>query len=405
MAVVTAQAGCRCDAGAVSLHRRLLAALAGAALIVPLATGAVAAPAAAAAPASGQALADVVPEVMAFVERARGLRFTRTVRITSMTAAQLKSRLVSESRAPRPPFDTGATFQALHLVADGNRYNRQEASTSADGVLGFYLPGRDELVVRATAATPFARGVLAHELTHALQDQHFDLLAIQRKATDADRYAGVASLYEGDAVTVEGRYRLSLSAADRSAYDREAASAGGGSTSREAQALGAFLSFPYLYGPGLVADLRLRGGQALLDKAFSDPPTSSETVVDPARYGLGLGRRDRPRTLPTPKPPAGSRVADSGTLGAYGIAVVLAEKVPSIGTRSQAALGWAGDRYVTWRTRTGTCLQLKVFADSPSDRAELVSAFRTYVRGYPRSGSRVTADARDARALTLTTCG
>jgi len=362
-------------------------------------------PSAATARADGQpSLADVVPEIEAFVARVRGLAFVRPVRVTALDDARFQARVLGGGGArPRPPADTGASFQALHLVGSARRYDDREASTSAAGILGFYLPGRDELVVRATSATPFARGVLAHELTHALQDQHFDLSALQRRGTDNDRAAAVAALYEGDAVTTEVRYRASLSAGDRAVYDAQEARAGSRDTSREARAVGAFLGFPYAYGPDLVAALRRAGGQRRLDQAFRDPPTSTEQVVDVTRYGLG-GRRDAPGSLPRLRPPGRARVADGGVLGAYGLAVVLASKVDQ-GTRSRAALGWHADRYVTWRTASGYCTRVRVALDTSRDRAELLAALRAFVRGYPRSGSTVTADRSDARLLTLLSCG
>lgn len=394
-----------------ALTRRVLAVLATVALTVTVAPAAVAAaPAGDAGAATEGSLAAAVPRVMAFVEKSRGLRFLRPVKVTALTAAQLERRVLAGSGRPRPPSDTGQTYAALHLVDSAKAYDDGAAKASAAGVLGFYVPGRDELVVRAVRATPFARGVLAHELTHALQDQHFDLQAVQRRATDADRFQGVASLYEGDADTVEERYRLSLSAADRGAYARELRGLGGlgGGTSgdaasREAQAVGAFLDFPYVYGPDLVAALRTAGGQALLDRAFADPPQSSEQVVDPARYALGGGRRDSPRRVGTPGRPAGTRVADTGVLGAYGLAVVLSSRVDGA-TRTRAALGWGGDRFVTWTTARGSCTRLRVVLDSGRDRAELLAALQTWARGYPGTGTGAVADPRDGKALTLTSC-
>src|SRR3712207_9092098 len=44
-----------------------------------------------------------------------------------------------------------------------------------EGVLGFYDSQRRRLYVRGDAATPAVRRVLVHQLTHALDDQHFGL--------------------------------------------------------------------------------------------------------------------------------------------------------------------------------------------------------------------------------------
>ena len=48
--------------------------------------------------------------------------------------------------------------------------------------LAFYDPRTQDVYVRGTDTTaPATRVTLAHELTHALQDQHFDLRALQRR--------------------------------------------------------------------------------------------------------------------------------------------------------------------------------------------------------------------------------
>ena len=64
------------------------------------------------------------------------------------------------------------------------------------------------------------RVTVVHELTHALQDQHFDL----NKLTDATKTSGadtaLTALIEGDAVRVENKYVDALSKADQNAYDK-----------------------------------------------------------------------------------------------------------------------------------------------------------------------------------------
>jgi len=349
----------------------------------------------------GPSLADAVPAVSQFVARARGLAFGRPVAVRALAGPDFDRLLLAGSSRPRPPRDTGATYQGLHLVPSARRYDDREARVVAAGVVGFYQPGRDTLVVRAAGATPFARAVLAHELTHALQDQHFDLPAVMRRGTDADAAAAVAALYEGDAVRVEEAYVASMSAADQRDYSRAVAGYRLAPDPEE-RVLGAFVGFPYAYGPGLVRALLAAGGQRRLDAAFADPPRSTEQVVDPRRY-LRAGR-DRPRAVPHPRPPAGARVVDSGVLGAYGLAVVLAARVPDVATRSRAALGWGGDGFVTWPTSRGYCTRIRVLTDTGRDRAELLGALRRWSQGYPRSGTAVVPDARDVRALTLTSC-
>lgn len=376
------------------------------ALLAPgIAAAGSAAPSAPAASAYGS-LTAALPAIEAFDEQARGLRFLRPVTITTLSDAAFARAVVGDGRGPRAPFDTGATLQALHLVPSGSAFDRQSGATTAEGVLGFYDNASKQLVVRGSGtATPFARVVLAHELTHALQDQHFSLSRVQRGVTDADREDGVLGLVEGDAVTVQRQYLASLSAADKRAYAAEQARAGGGSSGGAgdavAKAVDALVGFPYVYGPDFVAALRRQGGQPALDRAFRDLPRSSKEILDPGRY---LFRRDRLRVFPVPPVPAGRTRVDTGRFGAYGIATVLSAKV-AIAQRSRAAIARNGDRFATWRIGSRACTRWRISAESDGGRTTMLAAFRSWAAGYPGTGTQATADPADKRGLTVVSCG
>src|SRR4029078_3275346 len=48
-----------------------------------------------------------------------------------------------------------------------------------------------------------AKGVMAHELTHALEDQHYDLASLAKKAGDnADHATAITAVVEGSAMAV-----------------------------------------------------------------------------------------------------------------------------------------------------------------------------------------------------------
>lgn len=61
--------------------------------------------------------------------------------------------------------------------------------------------------------TPFVRQILDHELTHALQDQHFNL---DRELNDLyESYLAFEALIEGDASRIENLYLESLAPGER----------------------------------------------------------------------------------------------------------------------------------------------------------------------------------------------
>ena len=70
-------------------------------------------------------------------------------------------------------------------------------------VAGFYDPLARKLYIADWIAIDFERPALAHEIQHALQDQHFDLKSFSTPIKDdGDRQLARAALVEGDGTAV-----------------------------------------------------------------------------------------------------------------------------------------------------------------------------------------------------------
>ena len=79
-----------------------------------------------------------------------------------------------------------ATFRALGFIGGNVDLFEVTQQTGEAGVLAFYDFNKKEIVVRGTTLDVSHRATLAHELTHVLQDQHFDIRKIERRATEDD---------------------------------------------------------------------------------------------------------------------------------------------------------------------------------------------------------------------------
>jgi hypothetical protein len=164
-----------------------------------------------------------------------------------------------------------------------------ERSELTGQVAGLYVPQNGRLYVLGSGGSA-PRSVIAHEVTHALQDEHFHLTRgpYAPRPRDHDGELAALALIEGDATDVQSRYVASLSPGELvSELARTLGSMpsdpGGGSVpylQRE-------LVYPYAAGQEFVRALRARGGQRLLDRAFRHPPRTTAAVLDPARYLAG----------------------------------------------------------------------------------------------------------------------
>lgn len=344
-----------------------------------------------------QSLDAVVLEIEQFVERERGLKFKRPVDVSLAGEGEFQNRLLPEFDKQRATFlEEQQVLTAAGLVPPGFDMIKEERSLLSIGIVGYYDPESTALVVRGTEITPFVREVLAHELTHALDDQWFDLNRPQLDNADDESGFGFLGLVEGNARRVEDAYLASLSPGEQTqaAIEQERLVLQHPEIFNLPPILLALLQAPYDVGPTFVQALLGDGGQPTLDRAFASPPRTSEQILDPTRYLASEGPVAVP--APTPDGPA----ANVGVLGALLLREMLFESLPSDAEVQRAITGWGGDSYVTWTDSAGkSCLRDTFVGDTPTDTQELVQAITAW--GLDRSA---VIDAPADGPATFTVC-
>ncbi|MGH9187968.1 MAG: hypothetical protein ACRD0U_19505 [Acidimicrobiales bacterium] len=316
----------------------------------------------------------VVAEISDFVAAERGLPFLRPVTVELAEDDEFESRLLEDfDESVDDIEETDLTLTALGLIESDADLVEEYRKLLGLGVVGFYDPETDELVVRGAELTPFVRETIAHELTHALDDQHFELDRPEVDEADDETGFGFTALAEGNAVRVEDAYLDSLSEAEQQDAEEEELSAGADPAIFTIPfVLITVLVAPYTYGPILVEEILDQGGQARLDSAFAAPPVTSEQVLDPERFLAGEG----PKAVSTPA--ADGEVGDQGAFGAFGLQTLFEEGVDGDLARD-AVEGWGGDAYVSWRQGDDACIRLTVVGDTAGDTEEIHDALADWV--------------------------
>ena len=318
-------------------------------------------------PLTQERINEVVAELQQFVVRARGLQYKQPVRVTLLDDAAFRARLNEDKETDREELEkTTKTLRALKLLDEDVDLEEAIDSLLGDAVLGFYDPEKDDLVVRGTALTPNVRSTLVHELTHALQDQWFEI--DRDNLDDRDDEAGSAfdGLVEGDAVRIEQEYVRTLSSKEAAAAEGEAPD-----LSDVPPVLLQSVAFPYVYGPRFVEELVKVGGNARVDEAFRRPPETSEHIVHPTTYLQGDG------LAAVPEPAADGEVFDRGVVGEFGLVLILSPVLD--GTALQRAIvGWDGDRYVSWEASGRLCFRASVRMESAKEAQELRNGLRAW---------------------------
>lgn len=340
-----------------------------------------------------------VTELVAFVEAQRGLRFRHPVTVDFLDEAVFLDRFKAEGGGESQAGDERFTEFARAIgVADGGVDVADAARDLTEvSVLAWYSFEDQRITVRGTTLDVAIEVTVVHELTHALQDQHFDLDELTERAINGN-IAAPTPLIEGDATRIEWRYIEELSTSDRADYDEQTQAQ---RDDADVEGIPLFLqlslAYPYAFGPHFVTILDALDGNEGVDAAFADPPTTEEMYFDPRAF-----RFAEPATDPGSFLFAGGEVIDSGgEFGPLSWYLMLSERVRS-DVALEAVLGWGGDRYRQVLVDGDSCVQLRFVGDRDADTDEMESALRQWRTQLPHQ--HMVTVRRDAGAITVEAC-
>ncbi|MAS35047.1 MAG: hypothetical protein CL610_13640 [Anaerolineaceae bacterium] len=222
----------------------------------------------------------------------------------------------------------------------------------------------------------------AHEFTHALQDQHFDLEALDAVTSEnPDQGLALLALIEGDATLVMNAYVQAISERNPLGTAMQLLTQGFSTDTLFLppglpDIVVSELLSSYTEGAAFVGVLQAEGGWEAVDAAFQPEnlPQSSEQILHPAKYLSGEGPLTIDLTDPT-LDPIWETVWDT-TFGEFYLREYLKNQL-SNRPAAQAAAGWGGDNYQIYRnTETGELAWLmRIEWDTGVEAAEFTDAY------------------------------
>jgi hypothetical protein len=333
----------------------------------------------------------------------RGLQYVHPVKVVFLTAAAFKKRVTTDkskltAKDKRALQNALESLRAMGMVQGSVDLFAKQNQLAGATTLAFYDPGKKEVVIPGATLDVEERVTLAHELTHTLDDQHFNLNKVNKVGDQHDTDA-VTALVEGDAVWVQNKYEAALSAADRRAYVRSQETAvAPGALKGVPQIFEISNQWPYDFGPLFVDILHQVGGQDRVDRAFKSPPIDEEQVIDPLAYLDG----DQPGPISLPTLPPGAKKLDSSKeFGALFWYLVLSERIDAH-VAMKAALGWGADSYIDEREGTKTCVDVHYRGETLRDNTEMLTALHQWIAALPKGMATVTT--HPDNTLTLHSC-
>jgi hypothetical protein len=339
-----------------------------------------------------------VTDLVTFVEDERELDFDHPVHIDFLTPEEYsaaaradEAELTDEDRAEIE--DSEALLRALGLVSDDVDLFDATNDLSDAGTLAYYDDTTNRITVRGTEMTVDLQATLVHELTHALQDQHFDLGRLREFETTGES-AAFRAVVEGDASLVEENYVGAFDDADMEEYQA--------TIDEQLEAvpydgipsfLTASFSAPYALGTPLVGIVQADGGWDAVDDMLVTPPTTEVELLDPLIYLDGITVRD----VDLPEPGEDVEVIEESDFGAITLYLMLATRMDARDALD-AADSWGGDAYRTERDDGVLCVTIATEAIDDESADTLEDALSTWA-----TDTEATVE-RDAELVVLRSC-
>lgn len=326
------------------------------------------------------AIVSTADAVLKETSEIRELSVLRSVKSGAQSRSEIERMVINNLETDTTPAEMHATevvLKAFGLAPADFAYRSFLIKLLAEQVAGYYDPKAQQFYLADWIDIDGQKPVMAHELTHALQDQHFNLKRFDKwPKGDADAELAAHALIEGDATLAMTQY-LTKHPMIALGFLRASQETSTEQYDRAPRALRESLLFPYQAGLKWASQVYRRGGWTMISNAFSKLPQSTEQILHPEKYFSS--ERPVKLTLPSFKKALGPgwKHIDNDVNGEWGYYLVLDEFLKDAPASKRAAAGWGGDRFSIYEgPRPGEVFLAQVTVwDTVEDAQEFYNAY------------------------------
>ena len=344
------------------------------------------APSSAGAPNSNGDFFQAADEVLAEMSKLLSMPILHPVKKSLRSREEIRAYLLAQEKKDKDSAKDYAdqrTLEMFGLLPKDFPLEQTLNDILTEQIAGLYDPDSQEFFIADWTSPADERPVMSHELTHALQDQHFhiDKWTEAAKPNDDGELARDAVI-EGSAMAAMLDYELGGKGSIRDLGDFDPGMLMGDMDSspvlsKAPKAIQDELLFPYLAGIHFTQQL-LKAGNGWPDfyKVFAKPPVSTQQVMHPDLYLQGVVPAKV--ELPPGKGVISSdwKKLDENNMGEFGLVEILKQFLEKDRSTALAA-AWAGDRYAIFENQKNkrTLLEFRVHLASDAAAARFFGAY------------------------------
>jgi hypothetical protein len=340
-----------------------------------------------------------IARMMKKVSAARELSVIRPVPGVVLGRDALVARVKAHVDREVPPEaiqHEGRELQMLGFVPTSFDYEKAVFELLQAQLAGFYEPADGSMYMAGDLHGESAAATLAHELDHALQDQHFSLAEHDKYVPGkSDSQSAFDALAEGDATSVMADVLLAKAQPGKTALDlpeevfagQVLESVSSGPAARSPHIMRTSLVSPYVYGTIFVNALRRVGGWKAVDAAWANLPTTTEQILHVEKWQSHEPALDV-RAPSVAALGSGWKAVEQDTSGELGLRLTFEEWMEPENAK-RAAEGWGGDRLVLAENGGRTALAIHIRYDAhPAPGSPADAPFALLQRALASTGGK-----------------
>jgi hypothetical protein len=299
-------------------------------------------------------------EVLQQMSEITGLKLIAPLKKSLRSREEIRAYVIkqmNEEKNSAERYADARTAEAFGLLPKGFELDTFMVNVLTEQVEGLYDPKAQEFYIADWSPVSDQRMVMAHELTHALEDQHFHIEAWSRAARpNEDAELARDAVLEGSAMAAMVDYLMlgtGRSLKDLPEFDPSMLLGELESTPTLKSAppfLKDALIFPYISGLNFSAAILKNSGWSALSSVFEKPPVATQQILHPGLYKSG--KVPSTVVLPSFEKMLGKDWAklDENIMGEFGWKEVLKQFLDDDRAKALAA-AWDGDRYATYEQK------------------------------------------------------